>query len=218
MAAFSSMLDACQVETQQTPLETPASARTRQQRSASLPPPSEAATIRYIKDKANRKLSRKGQQLSMPMLPPSKAATLRYIKDKSTRKLPRKIHLGITRSVQGKTGAASLTSAKGTLRHCRSPSRTLRLFFASAPAGPKYQHVQPWERVNIHTWPGKFYFFNRVTGQSAWAMGQSAVRVPKFLAEPWDQIESRKLPGTFYYYNRATGQSAVQMPEDLAEA
>eukprot|EP00930_Biecheleria_cincta_P059804 TRINITY_DN45527_c0_g1_i1.p1 TRINITY_DN45527_c0_g1~~TRINITY_DN45527_c0_g1_i1.p1 ORF type:complete len:213 (+),score=19.11 TRINITY_DN45527_c0_g1_i1:42-680(+) len=204
MAAFPSMLDASQLEARQTPIEKQSSLHTAQQRFASLPPPGEAVTMRYIKDKAKRQLSRKVQQLSMSMLPPSKPATERYIKGKLTRQLSPKIHLGMTRSVQGKRGVASSTLAEGKLHQCSSPSRTLRRFLASAPAGSKYQHcAQPWERVESRKCPGNFYYYHPITGESVTGI-------------PWEKVESRRSPGAFYYFNRVTGQSAVRMPEDLA--
>jgi len=75
-------------------------------------------------------------------------------------------------------------------------------------AGSKTQKV--WERKESSSVPGKFYYFNHLTGVNDVA--------PPVIDLPWKLCESSSKKGQFYYFNEDSNENAVDPPAHARSA
>lgn len=74
----------------------------------------------------------------------------------------------------------------------------------SKPAGKK----QTWKRLESASNPGKYYYFNPITGESRTDKPLGYEERPPV----WKRMESSSNRGSFYYFNTETGESRVERP------
>lgn len=60
-----------------------------------------------------------------------------------------------------------------------------------------------WVKVPSKSQPGKFWYYNKDTGDKTW---------DKPLPEGWVRKKSKSRPGEYWYYNRVSGQKTRKRP------